>query len=315
MVTPVANVPSAARNSDVEKAGVDARRGDRFMRQLSRIGHPDVVRSRESRSLECADDCSGRPRGSPRRRAWMRRHCTACWWSCVLGFASGPAARADRPGDAGLAQHRGRRHRDDRLPEPGRPALHLQVPVGTADGPLRAAVARPASRLAGADAARARRRAGLDRLDAAGRRDPQLRAAGLPGRLHLGLAGRRHRRLPHRPARRQRARPRLVAERARLPARDDPVGRRRVDLGRRRTGRRLDLAGGLPLHGRPDGRCRGAVGDRAAAPEGRAAAVERGAPRRRRLPRGRRRGRRSASSSAIGSGRRSPASCSSRCCA
>ena len=60
----------------------------------------------------------------------------------------------------------------------------------------------------------------------------RLRAARRPGRLRLGLAGRRHRRLPHRPAAGARARPRLVAQRARLPAGDDPLGRRRADLGR-----------------------------------------------------------------------------------
>ena len=62
----------------------------------------------------------------------------------------------------------------------------------------------------------------------------------------LGLAGRRRRRLPHRPAARGRARHRLVADGARLPAGDDPLRRHRADLGRPAPGRRLDLARGLP---------------------------------------------------------------------
>ena len=64
------------------------------------------------------------------------------------------------------------------------------------------------------------------------RRDPRLRAAGGGGGLHLGVAGRGHRRLPHRPAAGRRARPGRVAERAGLPAGDDPVGRHRADLDR-----------------------------------------------------------------------------------
>ena len=97
-----------------------------------------------------------------------------------------------------------------------------------------------------ADAARARRRAVLDGGDAAGVGARRVRAARRPGRVALGVAGRRRRRLPHRPAAGGRARHRLVADRARLPAGDDPLGRHRVHLGRPAPGRRLDLARGLP---------------------------------------------------------------------
>ena len=90
-------------------------------------------------------------------------------------------------------------------------------------------LARPAPRLAGADASW-RWPAALFWMAATPPASAlaRVRAAGLPGGLHLGLAGRRHRRLPHRPAARARARHRLVAERARLPAGDDPVGRHRL---------------------------------------------------------------------------------------
>ena len=92
---------------------------------------------------------------------------------------------------------------------------------------------------------------------------------------------------------RRRARPRLVAERARLPAGDDPLGRRRADLDRPRAGRRLDLAarstasmawlmvGAAVLSAL-------ALPRLAPLPT----AAQRGAQRRGRLPRGARRGRR-----------------------
>ena len=117
--------------------------------------------------------------------------------------------------------------------------------------------------------------------------DARLRAAGGGGGLHVGVAGRGHRRLPHRPAAGARARPGLVAQRHGLPAGDDPVRRHRADLDRPGAGRRLELADGLPLHGRADvrrGRALGASRCRKAADAGRP--PDRGAPRRDRLPGG-----------------------------
>ena len=120
----------------------------------------------------------------------VRRH--------AAGLRLGAAAGADRPGHAGLAHGGGHRPGDHRLPEPGRPALHLQIPVGAAARPLRAALARPPARLAGAGAAGAGRRAAGAGGDLAARHHPRLRAAGGGAGLLLGVAGRRHRRLPHR---------------------------------------------------------------------------------------------------------------------
>ena len=72
----------------------------------------------------------------------------------AAGLRLRPAARAHRGHAAGLARRGERRHRRDRLVRAGRPALHLQVPLGAAHGPLRAAVPRPAPRLAARHAAR-----------------------------------------------------------------------------------------------------------------------------------------------------------------
>ncbi len=196
---------------------------------------------------------------SQRLAAWRRLFVVM-----VLGFAIGPAAGPHRPGDAGLAQHGRPGRRDHRLPQPGRPALHLQVPVGAADGPLRPALARPAPRLAGADATGAGRHVAVAGRHLAERRHARLRAAGGGGGLHVGVAGRGHRRLPHRLAAGARARPGLVAQRHGLPAGDDPVRRHRADLDRPQPGRRLGLADGLPLHGRTDVRRGRALGHRAA---------------------------------------------------
>src|SRR3954451_14847205 len=59
----------------------------------------------------------------------------------------GAAAPADRPDPAGLADRRGRAARADRGGVVGRAGLHLQVRVGAAARPLRAAGARPPARL------------------------------------------------------------------------------------------------------------------------------------------------------------------------
>ena len=128
-------------------------------------------------------------------------------------------------------------------------------------------VARPAPRLAGADPARARRGAVLDGGDAAGgcararsRCSPCLVA------FALGLAGRRRRRLPHRPAAAGRARHRLVAERARLPAGDDPLRRHRLHLGRPAQGGGWTWPEVYRVDGAVHGRRRGVLGAAAAAP-------------------------------------------------
>ena len=131
-------------------------------------------------------------------------------------------------------------------------------------------LARPAPRLARADAARARRRAVLDGGDAAALGARRVRAARRPGRVALGVAGRRRRRLPHRPAAGRRARLRLVADRARLSAGDDPLGRHRLHLGRPAPGRRLELARGLSRDGAVHGRRGGVLGAARAAPGRRA---------------------------------------------
>ena len=166
----------------------------------------------------------------------------------------------------------------------------------------------------GAHAARARRRPVLDGGDAAALGARRVRAARRPRRLAVGVAGRRRRRLPHRPAAGRRARLRLVADRARLPARDDPLGRRRADLGRPAPGRRLELARGLSRDGArswPARRCSRRCSRRAwsRARE----AVERRPQRPARLPRRRRRGRRSASSSPAMRSRRARVRSSRRC--
>ena len=226
-----------------------------------------------------------------------------------------PAARPHRPGDAGLAQRRRHRHRHHRLPQPGRPALHLQVPLGAADGPVRAAVARPAPRLAGAQPAGAGRGAALDGVDAAGELARRVRPPRLPGGHALGLAGRRRRRLPHRPAARGGARHGLVAGGARLSAGDDPLRRHRLHLGRPAPGRRLELARGLPGDGAVHGRRGGGLG--AADPQAgrRGAAGERGAQRPARLSRGGRPRSPSASSPPATPSRRWRASGCCRCSA
>ena len=107
----------------------------------------------------------------------------------------------------------------------------------------------------------------------------QLCAPGRAGGLCVGLAGCGGRCLPHRPAAPARTRPGLLGVCAGLPAGDDPVGRHRLHLGRSQPGRRLDLARGLPLHGRADGGGGGVVGHAAAAAQGRGGAHQRGAPR------------------------------------
>ena len=165
----------------------------------------------------------------------------------------GSAAGADRPGAAGVAERRGHRHRDHRLPEPGGPALHLQVPVGAADGPLRAgATARSPPRLARGEPARA----GVDVAAAVGHVAQAIAAgfcvAGAGGGLRVGVARRGDRRLPYRLAACQRTRPGLVAQRAGLPAGDDRLGRRRADLDRPHARRRLELERGLPHDGVAD---------------------------------------------------------------
>jgi hypothetical protein len=189
-----------------------------------------------------------------------------------------------------VAERRRHRHRDDRISEPRRPAVHVQVPVGPVDGPLRAAVARSAARLACRQPARARRCALLDGGDAAGIGARRVCAPRRARRMAVGVAGRRRRRVPHRPARRARARHRLVARRARLSARDDRLGRDRVHLGRSAPGRRLDVARGVSAHGVLHGRCGGLFGARRAAARRRAEAGERRAQRRGRLSRRRRGG-------------------------
>ncbi len=200
----------------------------------------------------------------------------------------GPAARPHRSGDAGLAHRRRRRHRDDRLPQPGRLAVHVQVPVGAADGPFRAAVARAAPQLARPHAARARRRAVLDGGDTPQHGARRVRPARRSGRLALGLAGRRRRRLSNRPAAVGRTRHGLVAQRARLPAGDDPFRRHRLHLGRCPPRRRLDLVRGVPGDGIADDRRRGVLGAAVAPPRWCREAVERRPQRRAGLPRGRR---------------------------
>ena len=106
----------------------------------------------------------------------------------------------------------------------------------------------------------ARRRAVLDGGDAADVGARRVRAARRPGRVRC----RRRRTSSSTPTAptccRRRARPRLVADRARLPAGDDPLGRHRLHLGRPAPGRRLDLARGLPRDGAVHGRRRGVLG-------------------------------------------------------
>ena len=253
MVTPVANIASAARKSAAANAGAAAREGGGMRVIVGRRRARRSARGAGSGSLESPHDPFARSRcgcaralrpGRPADRGHGPR------------LRLRPAARPHRPGDAGLAQRRRHRRRHHRLPQPGRPALHLQVPLGAADGPVRAAVARPAPRLAGAQPAGAGRRAGLDGVDAAGELARRVRPPRLPGGHALGLAGRRRRRLPHRPAAGGGARHGLVAGRARLSAGDDPLGRHRLHLGRPAPGRRLELARGLSGDGAVHGRRR-----------------------------------------------------------
>ena len=144
---------------------------------------------------QCADDrrrtrAPHRPAG---RRPPLDRRARA-------GLRVRPAAGAHRAGDAGLA-HDGRAGSGgDRLPHADRHSLHVQVPVGAADGPRRPAAARSASRLgrlhavaAGGGAVRAGRRVAHDRAAA-------VRRAGRGGGVRQRVAGHRRRRLPGGPA-------------------------------------------------------------------------------------------------------------------
>jgi anti-sigma factor RsiW len=146
----------------------------------------------------------------------------------AAGLRVRPAAGADRPGHAGLADDRGAGRGHHRLPQPGGPALHLQVPLGAADGPLRPALAGTAPRLAGAHAAGAGRRAVALAGTVAQGRDAW------PSRCWRWrwLFCRRRRTWSSTPTAptccAARARPGRVAGGVRLPAGDDPVRRHRL---------------------------------------------------------------------------------------
>ena len=144
IVTPVANMASAARKSSAPKEGGAARRV-RAMRDCRCSAAPTPVDRCETRTYHRILDSDRLPAAASRLDLKALHRLVAV---TVLGFASGlPLALTGQAMQAWLTRRR-RRHRDDRLPEPRRPAVHVQVPVGAADGPLRAAVARPAPQLA-----------------------------------------------------------------------------------------------------------------------------------------------------------------------
>ncbi|MNV45622.1 hypothetical protein D3C71_1374260 [compost metagenome] len=203
--------------------------------------------------------CDPSHRGYPARAAASAapvRHPAA-------GFCFRPAAGADRRCDAGLVDGGRAGSGDARLPVADRHSLHLQIPVGAADRPLRSAAAGPPAWLDRAAAVRAGRRAAADEYALTGAQSGLVRVGGGAGGVSVGDAGRGDRRLPHRSAGTGRAWHGWFTDRAGLSPGDGAVGRHHPDLGRAVA----ELAAGLPGHGRAVG-CRrraGAAADAAAA--------------------------------------------------
>ena len=113
----------------------------------------------------------------------------------AAGLRLGPAAGAHHRHLAGLGHGRRTRHQDHQLPYAGGVGLYAQVPVGAADGPVRATFARPPARLDGADATAVGRRDRRDGQPVAEGRHPGPGLDGGAGGVFLRLSGHRLRRL------------------------------------------------------------------------------------------------------------------------